>query len=90
MSKNRKKRKKKKVKLGKKFYEAADKVGPPPAGFLAVPHTTTFYQCCGKEDGAPVVGCGFKFAEPQPANVVCPKCGNVYVKWLDYEEEKNV
>lgn len=70
----------------KKFGDIPD----PGPGFLVVPFTTTTYKCCTEEDGAPTAGCGFEFLEPRPtSDVVCPKCGNYWVKWIHYHDDYN-
>jgi len=79
MNKNRKKKKKKR-KNRTRFGKAA----PKP---MTLPGITTFYQCCIEEDGTPIAGCGYKFTKPNPKNVLCPRCGNLYVKWLGYHKE---
>ena len=45
-----------------------------------------FYQCCTEKDGTPTFGCGYEFTLTSPQNVMCPQCGNRYVKWLNYKD----
>ena len=37
---------------------------------------------CGTED---FPGCDFKFETDKPQPVICPKCGHLYVTWINYE-----
>lgn len=34
------------------------------------------------------VKCRYKWSE-NPRQVICPKCSNLYVKWINYEEWRN-